>query len=70
MAKNGAIRVMVVDDHPVIREGIRRLLQHFAELDVVGVAGSGEESVQLAPQVAPDVIIMDVFLPGMGELDT
>ena len=69
MPENGAIRVMVVDDHPVVREGIQRLLQHFAEFDVVGVAGSGEEAVQLASQVAPDVIIMDVIMPGMGGVD-
>ncbi len=69
MPENRAIRVMVVDDHPVVREGIRRLLQHFAEFDVVGVAGSGEEAVRLACQVAPDVIIMDVIMPGMGGVD-
>ena len=69
MPENEAIRVMVVDDHPVVREGIRRLLQHFDEFDVVGVAGSGEESVRLASQVAPDVIIMDVIMPGMGGVD-
>ncbi len=69
MPENGVIRVMVVDDHPVVREGIRRSLQHFAEFDVVGVAGSGEEAVRLASQVAPDVIIMDVIMPGMGGVD-
>ncbi len=69
MPENGAIRVMVVDDHPVVREGIRRLLQHFAEFDVVGVAESGEEAVRLASQVAPDVIIMDVIMPEMGGVD-
>ena len=69
MPENGPIRVMVVDDHPVVREGIRRLLQHFAEFDVVGVAGDGEEAVRLASEVAPDVIIMDVVMPGKGGVD-
>ena len=69
MPENGPIRVMVVDDHPVVREGIRRLLQHFPEFDVVGVAGDGEEAVRLASEVAPDVIIMDVVMPGKGGVD-
>ena len=69
MPENGPIRVMVVDDHPVVREGIRRLLQHFPEFDVVGVAGDGEEAIRLASEVAPDVIIMDVVMPGKGGVD-
>ena len=69
MPENGPIRVMVVDDHPVVREGIRRFLQHFAEFDVVGVAGDGEAAVRMASEVAPDVIIMDVVMPEKGGVD-
>ena len=69
MPENGPIRVMVVDDHPVVREGMRRLLQHFPEFDVVGVAGDGEAAVRLASEVAPDVIIMDVVMPGKSGVD-
>ena len=64
MPHNGRIRLMVVDDHPVVRDGIRHVLQHFAQFDVVGQAGDGEEAVRLAADLKPDVIIMDVIMPG------
>ena len=58
------IRVMAVDDHPVVKDGIRRVLQHFGEFDVVGFAGDREEAVRLAVELTPGVIIMDVIVPG------
>ena len=63
------IRVMVVDDHPVVRDGIQLVLQHFGELDVVGLAGDGEEAVRLAAELTPDVIVMDVLMPGKDGVD-
>ena len=58
------IRVMVVDDHPVVRDGIGRVLEHFEQFDVVGLAGDGEEAVRLAVELTPEVIIMDVVMEG------
>jgi DNA-binding NarL/FixJ family response regulator len=60
------IRVMLVDDHPVVREGLRGMLEAEPDLTVVGEAGSGEEAVARVASVAPDVILMDLR---MGNLD-
>jgi DNA-binding NarL/FixJ family response regulator len=59
------IRVMLVDDHPVVREGLRGMLEAEADLTVVGEAGSGTEAVALAQVVHPDVILMDLRMPGL-----
>jgi DNA-binding NarL/FixJ family response regulator len=65
----GVIRVMLVDDHPVVREGLRGMLEAEPDLTVVGEAGSGEEAVARVGSVAPDVILMDLRmrdLDGVG----
>ena len=69
MARDEPIRLMVVDDHPVVRDGIRQVLQHFDEFDVVGQAGDGEEAIRLAVEFTPDVIIMDVIMPVKDGVD-
>jgi len=63
------IRVILVDDHPVLRTGLRTLLQNEADLDVIGETGEGWQAVELASQLSPDVVVMDLALPGMGGLD-
>ena len=60
------IRVMLVDDHPVVRRGLITILKVFDDLELVGEAESGEAAIQLCAQVLPDVIIMDMVMPGMG----
>ena len=64
-----AIRVIVVDDHPVVREGLKRLLEQDRNLEVCGEAGTGEEALQLAGRHHPDVALLDMRLPGLGGID-
>ena len=59
------IRVLVVDDHPVVRSGIVALVDAAPDLDVVGTAATGEEAVRLVPALAPDIVLMDLRLPGI-----
>ena len=59
------IRVLVVDDHQVVREGLRRMLDLEKEIQVVGEAASGEEAITKAVSLNPNVITMDVKMPGM-----
>jgi DNA-binding NarL/FixJ family response regulator len=63
------ISVLVADDHEVVRMGIRVLLQRHAHLQVVGEAGSGEEAVRQALEHHPDVVVMDIRMPGMSGVD-
>lgn len=58
------IRVLLVDDHDLMREGIRALLEKDHHFEVVGEAGDGQEAVRLCRQVEPDVVLMDINLPG------
>jgi DNA-binding NarL/FixJ family response regulator len=60
------VRVVVVDDHPLFRQGIGALLRDASETEVVGEGSSGEEALELAGRLAPDVLVMDVSMPGMG----
>lgn len=62
-------RILLVDDHPMIREGIRHLLGREADFQVVGEAGDGEEAIRLAEEHLPDVILMDVGMPKIGGLE-
>jgi DNA-binding NarL/FixJ family response regulator len=62
------VRVLVADDHPVVRAGLRALLSAEPGLTVVAEAGSGEETVLMARQHQPDVVLMDLRMPGAGGL--
>ncbi len=59
------IRVMIVDDHAVVRSGLTAFLQSYDDLELAGEARTGEEAVQLCAQIHPDVVLMDLIMPGM-----
>src|ERR1700733_6526096 len=63
------ITVLLVDDHSLVRRGFRRMLEDEADMEVVGEAGDGEESIKLAKRLHPQVVVMDFALPGMNGLD-
>lgn len=63
------IRVLLVDDHPVYRDGLSLLLRSVAGIDVVGTAGTGQEAVDRAGDLQPDVIVMDVQMPDMDGIE-
>jgi DNA-binding NarL/FixJ family response regulator len=63
------IRVLVVDDHPLFRDGLTGLLSTVDDIEVVGAAGSGDEAVRLCGELAPDVVLMDLTMPGMPGLE-
>lgn len=63
------VRVLLVDDHPVVRSGLRALLEASGRAEVVGEASSGEEGVTKARSLEPDIVIMDVSMPGMDGIE-
>ena len=65
-----AIRVMLVDDHPLIREGLTKLFEEIADVALVGFATDGEAAQEVCRQCAPDVVLMDVRLPGIDGIET
>lgn len=65
MSEENFIRVMIVDDHAVVRSGLAAFLMTCDDLELVGEAGSGAEAVELCSVIQPDVILMDLVMPGM-----
>ena len=63
------IRVLLVDDHGVVRAGLERLLATCDDIEVVGGAADGAEAVALTTELAPDVILMDLSMPGMDGIE-
>ena len=64
-----SIRVLLVDDHALVREGIRSLLQLHGDIDVVGEASNGREAIQRTRELTPDVVVMDISMPSMGGIE-
>lgn len=63
------IKVLLVDDHELVRTGVRRILEEAGDMQVVGEAADGDEALKVARRVLPDVVLMDVNMPGMGGIE-
>jgi DNA-binding NarL/FixJ family response regulator len=63
------MRVLIVDDHPVTRNGLRSALSTSTDVEIVGEAATGEEAVDAVGEIRPDVVFMDVRMPGMGGIE-
>lgn len=63
------IRVLVVDDHDLVRSGITRMLSDNPDIEVIGQAASGEEAIDAVRAQAPDIVLMDIRMPGIGGLE-
>jgi two-component system response regulator NreC len=66
---SGALRVLVVDDHAVLRTGLRLMLEREGDIDCVGEAGSAEEALRAVERVRPALVLTDLEMPGMGGLE-
>jgi DNA-binding NarL/FixJ family response regulator len=63
------LRVVIVDDHPIVRDGLKSLLSSIDDIELVGEAGTGEDAIPLVEATKPDVVIMDIEMPGMGGIE-
>jgi len=63
------VRILIVDDHPIVRDGLTTLFESRPEVDLVGVAGDGAEAIRMAEELQPDVVVMDLHLPGISGVD-
>ena len=70
LRRKNVISVLVVDDHELVRTGICRMLEDNTEIEVIGQAETGEEAIQIARQLQPDVVLLDVNMPGIGGVET
>ena len=68
--KPQTITVLIIDDHQLVREGVRNFLQRQRDITVVGEAGSGQEGLRLVDELVPDVVLMDLVMPEMDGIET
>jgi DNA-binding NarL/FixJ family response regulator len=64
-----AIKVLLADDHGVLRDGVQRLLEAYSDIQVVSTVSDGREAVEMAVQLRPDVVLMDITMPGLNGID-
>ncbi|MGH2494084.1 MAG: response regulator [Ktedonobacteraceae bacterium] len=67
--QGNVIRILLVDDHALVREGTRRLLEMENDVEVVAEASSGEEAIEVARSLRPDIAVMDIAMPGIGGIE-
>ncbi|MFC0213962.1 response regulator [Paenibacillus chartarius] len=67
--KAGKLRILIADDHPLFRQGVRALLAGSPDMDIAGEATNGEEAVSLAAALEPDVVLMDIRMPGLNGIE-
>ena len=65
----GKLKVLIVDDHGVVRTGLRSLLEDQDDIEIVGEAASGEEAIAKVEQLDPDLVLMDIAMPGIGGIE-
>jgi NarL family two-component system response regulator LiaR len=70
MAKNNLVSILIVDDHEVVRNGIRSYLETIKDFDVVGEAESGEKAIKMVSELIPDIVLLDLIMPGMDGVET
>ncbi len=70
MSNPDASTILLIDDHPMLRTGVRQLISMAPDLKVIGEAGNGETGVELAEELDPDLILLDLNMPGMNGLET
>jgi DNA-binding NarL/FixJ family response regulator len=67
--KAGKTTILIADDHPLLRESLRNVLEKEADLEVIAEASDGEEAIKLATELKPDVVIMDISMPKVDGLE-
>lgn len=68
-ADASGVRILAVDDHPVVREALRDLISAAPDFELVGLAASGEEALRDVARLAPQLVVMDVVMPGIGGIE-
>lgn len=68
MTRKPPLKIMIVDDHPMVAEGIQSILESYDDIDVVGTCNTARDAIKQLPQLNPDVILMDLNMPEMGGL--
>lgn len=64
------ISILIVDDHEVVRKGIRAYIETVKDFQVIGEAASGEEAIKLVSEYIPDIVLLDLIMPGMDGVET
>ena len=62
-------RILIIDDHPLLRKGLRQLADFNSEIEIIGEADNGEQGLALARQLKPELVLLDLFMPGMSGLE-
>ena len=70
MARHSTVSILIVDDHEVVRNGIRSYLETIKDFEVVGEAESGEMAIQMVSELIPDIVLLDLIMPGMDGVET